>query len=158
MALPGRRTRAHNMGMSGKIVVGVDGSPQAKRAVSWALEEAGAHGDEVLLVHAWEFPAILTISYHGPTLPVFSREEVEKLSQQLLDKAADEARRQAPTLTVSTRLVEGHPGKVLVEAAQGARLLVVGSRGMGGFKGMVMGSVSTSCVHHARCPIVIVPP
>jgi nucleotide-binding universal stress UspA family protein len=144
--------------MSGRIVVGVDGSPQSKGAVTWALEEACVHGDEVVLVHAWEYPAILAISYGGATAPVFTRSEVEDLSHQLLEKAADEARARAPGLTISTCLVPGHPGHVLIDAAKGARLLVVGSRGLGGFKGLLMGSVSTSCAHHACCPVVIVPP
>jgi nucleotide-binding universal stress UspA family protein len=144
--------------MSGVIAVGVDGSPQSWSAVSWALEEAVAHGDEVLLVHAWEFPAILTISYGGPTLPVFGRGDVQRLSAQLLEKTADEARREAPALRIRTQLVEGHPASALSEAASGARLLVIGSRGLGGFRGMLMGSVSAACAHHARCPTVIVPP
>jgi nucleotide-binding universal stress UspA family protein len=144
--------------MSGVIVVGVDGSPQSWKAVNWALEEAGAHGDDVMLVHAWQFPSILTISYAGPTLPVFTRDDVQRLSHQLLEKTADEARQQSPAVRIRTQLVEGHPATALVEAADGARLLVIGSRGMGGFRGMLMGSVSTACAHHARCPTVIVPP
>jgi nucleotide-binding universal stress UspA family protein len=122
------------------------------------LDEARAHGDALVLVHAWEYPAIMTISYGGPTLPVFGRDDVERLSRALLERAADEARAQAPTLAVSARLVEGHAGDALVEASRDVRLLVVGSRGLGGFKGLLMGSVSTSCAHHARCPVVIVPP
>jgi len=70
----------------------------------------------------------------------------------------DEARKAAPELHISTHLVEGNPARALVEAAQHARLLVVGSRGLGGFKGMVMGSVSMACAHHGHCPVVIVPP
>jgi nucleotide-binding universal stress UspA family protein len=146
------------MGMTGVIVVGVDGSKHSQRAVEWALDEAGAHGDAVMLVHAWEYPAVLTISYNGPVVPVFTRDDVERLSRDLLEKAADEARKAAPELHISTQLAEGHAARALVEAAQHARLLVVGSRGLGGFKGMVMGSVSTACAHHGHCPVVIVPP
>src|SRR5579864_4992969 len=157
-ALPPRAPRAHNSGMNGVIVVGVDGSKESKRAVAWALEEGGTHKDAVLLVHAWQYPAILTMSYAGPTVPVFVRDDVEKLSHDLLERAADEARARAPGVNVSTRLVEGHAGDALADASAGARLLVVGSRGLGGFKGLLMGSVSTACAHHARCPVVIVPP
>jgi nucleotide-binding universal stress UspA family protein len=144
--------------VSGVIVVGVDGSRESKRAVAWAVEEAAAHGDALLLVHAWEYPAILTMTYGGEELPVYGRDDVEKLSGELLERAAAEAREQAPVLAVSTRLVEGHAGAALVEASRYARLLVVGSRGLGGFRGMLVGSVSSSCAHHARCPVVIVPP
>ena len=143
--------------MSGVIVVGVDGSAASKTAVAWAIDEAAAHGDRVELVHAWEYPAVLTMSYAGPVLPVFGRDEVEKLSGDLLAVAAAEAAKRAPSVIITTRLVEGHAGNVLAEASRGARLLVVGTRGLGGFKGMLMGSVSTSCAHHARCPLVIVP-
>ena len=144
--------------MGGVIVVGVDGSPQSTRAVDWALREAAAQGDEVTLVHAWEFPAILTMTYGGDTIPVFTRDDVERLSDRLLAKAAAAARERAPGVTVSTQLMQGHPADVLVKASEKARLLVVGSRGLGGFRGMVMGSVSASCAHHVRCPLVIVPP
>ena len=144
--------------MSGTIVVGVDGSAQSERALTWAVDEATVHGDDLLLVHAWAYPGILTISYGGPTVPVFTRDDIEKLSHDLLERAADQARRRAPGLVVTTRLEQGHPGAALVEAARGARMLVVGSRGLGGFKGLLLGSVSTSCVHHATCPIVIIPP
>lgn len=157
-ALPRPDRTAHNMAMSGVIVVGVDGSSHSKRAVEWALEEATACGDAVMLVHAWEYPAILAVSYSGPVLPVFMRDDVERLSSELLEGIADEARKEAPELHISTQLVEGHPARSLVEAAHDARLLVVGSRGMGGFKGMVLGSVSTACAHHGHCPVVIVPP
>ena len=73
-------------------------------------------------------------------------------------KARDHARAREPSVDVETRLVEGHPGAVLVDVSRDARLLVVGSRGRGGFKDLLMGSVSTSCVHHAQCPVVVVPP
>ncbi len=145
------------MAMSGVIVVGVDGSPQSKRAVDWALAEAEARGDAVMLVHAWEFPAVLTMTYGGATLPVFTRDDVQRLSNVLLERTADEARQRAPGVQVRTQLVEGHAADALVDASRDARLLVVGSRGRGGFERMLMGSVSTACAHHTRCPIVIVP-
>ncbi len=62
------------------------------------------------------------------------------------------------TVKITSRVVEGHPAAVLIEVAAEADLLVVGSRGLGGFRGMLLGSVSAQCVHHARCPVVVVPP
>ena len=139
------------------IVVGVDGSPDAQRATDWALDEARVHGDTVRLVNAWQFPSVGIARVAGETLPVFGRQDIEKLAAELLDKAAENASQQPSDVAVETRLVEGHPGAALVEASSDARLLVVGSRGLGGFKGMLMGSVSSSCAHHAHCPVVIVP-
>lgn len=140
------------------IVVGVDGSTGAGRAVGWALDEARIRGDRVLLVHAWQFPAVGVTTYAGDPLPVFGRDDIEKLAAAVLAEATDAAKAAQPGIDVEARLVEGHPGAVLVEVSADARLLVVGSRGLGGFKGLLMGSVSSSCSHHARCPVVIVPP
>ena len=145
------------MGSKDVIVVGVDGSPDAQRATDWALDEARVHGDTVRLVNAWQFPSVGIARVAGGPLPVFGRQDIEKLVAEVLDKAAETARQQEPGVEVETRLVEGHPGAALVEASSDARLLVVGSRGLGGFKGVLMGSVSSSCAHHAHCPVVVVP-
>ncbi len=144
-------------GEQSTIVVGVDGSTGAERAVSWALGEARAHGDTVVLVHAWQYPSVGVTKYAGDTIPVFGRDDLEKLANEVLERWAEEARQRAGAVRVEGRLVEGHPAEALVAAADGARLLVVGCRGLGGFAGMLMGSVSSGCAHHARCPIVIVP-
>lgn len=141
----------------GTIVVGVDGSTQAERAVDWALEESRARGDDVLLVHAWQFPGVALTGYAGATLPVFAPEDLKKLAEELLAQITRGVRTRAPDVPVDSRLVQGHPAAALIEAAHDARLLVLGTRGLGGFKGMLMGSVSTACAHHARCPVVIVP-
>ena len=141
----------------GWIVVGVDGSHQSEKAIDWALEESRAHGDDVILVHAWQSPGLALTGYAGATLPVFGSEDIKKLAEELLATCIKEVRRRAPDVRLDSRLVEGHPAAALVAASEGARLLVVGTRGLGGFKGMLMGSVSTSCAHHAQCPVVIVP-
>jgi nucleotide-binding universal stress UspA family protein len=143
---------------SGEIVVGIDGSGGAQRALAWALDEAGTHGDKVVLVQAWEFPSITLSSFAGDALPVFGRADIERVAGEELAKVATAIKEQHPTIDVETRLVEGHAGSVLVDQSAGARLLVVGSRGRGGFKGMLMGSVSSSCAPRAHCPVVIVPP
>lgn len=141
----------------GTIVVGVDGSPQAEKAIDWALDESRVHGDDVVLVHAWQYPGLALTGYAGATLPVFGAEDIKKLADDLLVACTKSVRKRAPDVAVDSRLVEGHPAAALVEASAGARLLVVGTRGLGGFKGMLMGSVSTACAHHARCPVVVVP-
>jgi len=140
------------------IVVGVDGSTDAERAAGWAVDEAKVHGDTVLLVHVWQYPAIAVAKYAGDPLPIFGHEELQKLGAEVLADARDHARNREPSVGVETRLIEGHPAAALVDASGQARLLVIGSRGLGGFKGMLMGSVSSSCARHARCPVVIVPP
>lgn len=142
---------------AGRIVVGVDGSHQAEKAIDWALKESRLHGDDVILVHAWHYPALALTGYAGTTLPVVGAEDIKKLAEEFLATLTEGVMGRAPGVHVDARLVEGHPAAVLVEASESARLLVVGTRGLGGFKGMLMGSVSTACAHHTRCPLVIVP-
>jgi nucleotide-binding universal stress UspA family protein len=139
------------------IAVGVDGSAGAEPAITWAPDEARLHGDKVLLVPAWQFPAMGMTTYAGDPLPVFGREDIKTLAADVLAAASAYAKRRDPGVEVDSVLVEGHPAGGLIEASRGARLLVVGSRGLGGFKGMLMGLVSSSCVRHARCPVVVVP-
>jgi nucleotide-binding universal stress UspA family protein len=133
------------------IVVGVDGSAAAERAMDWALEEARTHGDEVLLVHAWQYPMV------AKPWPGLRGADLELVAGQALDAVTHEARKRAPDVRIDSRLVEGYPSKVLIDASSAARLLVVGSRGLGGFKGLLLGSVSSACAHGARCPLVIIP-
>ena len=140
------------------IVVGVDSSAGAQRAVDWALEEAVAHGDSVRLVHVLQYPAVGVGSVAGTAVPVFGHDDLKQLACKMLEVAAARARKCHPGVMVETSVVKGHPGGALIEAAKGARLLAVGTRGRGGFKGMVLGSVSSTCAHHGRCPVVIVPP
>src|SRR5579864_4210419 len=107
------------------MVVGVDGSEDADRAVDWAMGEASVHRDKVLLVHAWQFPAIGVTAYAGEALPVFGRDDLEQLAEEVLAKAAARAMSLDPGIDVDTRLIQGHPGESLAEASREARLLVV---------------------------------
>ena len=141
----------------GVIIVGIDSSEGSERALRWALVEAAAHGNRVVLLHAWQFPAVGVTSYAGDVLPVFGRSDVERLAAEVLDGAAHLAAELVPDVKVELELVRGHPAAVLIDASRQARLLVIGSRGLGGFKGMLMGSTSSACAHHSRCPVVIVP-
>lgn len=159
MGFGGTRQRGDGVtNRNGIIVVGADGSANSERAIEWAVNEASAHGGTVLLVHAWQYPGMAMTSFAGEPLPVFGREDLQKIAVDILNRAARHARASAPNANIDTRLVEGHPVTALVDASKGADLLVVGSRGVGGFKGMLMGSVSSSCVHHSACPVLVVPP
>jgi nucleotide-binding universal stress UspA family protein len=133
-----------------KIVVGIDGSPAAARALDWALDEARLRGCALQVMYA--FPAL--VSFAGTTAHEYYP-QVEKEAREVFDRAlatlpAD------PGVPVERTLVAGSPAGQLIEASHGAALLVVGSRGIGGFRGMLIGSVSTQCVHHAHCPVVVV--
>lgn len=139
------------------IVVGVDESHGARKALAWALDEAQAHGARIRLVHAFQ-----------PVSGYYPHSAVEG---QHLRAGIEEETRQAAEAFVADLLVEAQTGEVevepiitrgraseaLLEAAQGADIVVVGSRGHGGFAGLLLGSVSQQVVHHAPCPVVVVP-
>ncbi len=138
-----------------RIVCGIDGSEGAQRALGWAIEEAKRRGAVLLLVHAWEMP--YTVAYPFAAGPILESTAVEDAAQQVIDEAVEVARRQAPEVTVEHALVHGAPAMVLLEVAEKASLLVVGSRGRGGFAGLLLGSVSQHVVPHSPCPVVVVP-
>lgn len=144
--------------MSGRVIVGVDGSETARKAVRWAAREAKLRGMKLELVSAWEIP-IYSYAYGYGFGPAISEEMMKSLTARAEDhlaEALDEARAEAREVQIETIAVEGQPAKVLVEVAKGADLLVVGSRGLGGFRELLLGSVSQQCAQHATCPVVIV--
>ena len=137
-----------------KIIVGVDGSESSRAALDWAIDRA-ADGDMVLLAHAWNLQAVGACE--APYLNIGDFEApAHQGVRDLAESIGDEV--EAKHLEVSTVIEHGHPGQVLIDLSVGADLLVVGSRGFGGFKGLLLGSVSTYVVHHARCPVVVIPP
>ncbi|HVB42448.1 MAG TPA: universal stress protein [Streptosporangiaceae bacterium] len=134
----------------GKIVVGVDGSKHAARALSWALEEARLRG--LVLNVVYVFPAL--VSHAGPTAHEYYpqvEKEAEGVMERVLAAMPDHS-----DVDVERTLVPGNPSAQLVEASREAKLLVVGSRGLGEFRGMLLGSVSIHCVQQAHCPVVVV--
>jgi nucleotide-binding universal stress UspA family protein len=148
----------------GKVVVGVDASPGSLRALEWALEEARLRRASLCVVHAWMLPLIEALPEPwvvgspsvGPSDDEV-RNHVEAAARDVLSASVDRARSAAPELEIAGELVEGRAAVALLDAARDADLLVVGSRGRGGFAGLLLGSVSGQCVHHARCPVVVVP-
>ena len=141
--------------MSATIVVGVDGSEGAVRALEFALEEAQARHADVKAVAAWHVPAG---AYETGWVPVsVDPSDYEKIAQAGLEKTIENAAAATSGVDVTPILRKGQTGEVLVAESRGAELLVVGSRGLGGFKGLLLGSVGRQCTNHAACPVVIVP-
>jgi len=138
-----------------RIIVGVDGSPSSKEALKWAVRQAGLTGGAVEAVIAWHYPAM----YGGyGWVPVSAVEPVEfdEIAAKTVAEAVTESVGPAGAVRVTTTVVEGNPAQVLLDVAKGADLLVVGSRGHGGFAGALLGSVGQHCAIHSPCPIVIV--
>jgi nucleotide-binding universal stress UspA family protein len=139
-----------------KIVVGVDGSAIGNEALSWAYAEAKLRGAELHLVHCWDYPYYGTMDMVG--LDEKIRESSRVAAQQLLDEllAQVQAQHQDDDVLVTGETVQGGPAWSLVKVAKDADLLVVGSRGRGGFAGLLLGSISQTVVSHADVPVVVV--
>ena len=138
---------------AGRIVVGADGSDGSKDALRWAARQAECTGATVEAVIAWEWPA-----FFGMATGIPEGFDPSAIAGQVLDRAVREVLGENPPAGLRTRVTEGRAGQVLVDASQDAELLVVGTRGHGGLADALLGSVSTYCVHHAQCPVVVIRP
>ncbi|WP_017624271.1 universal stress protein [Nocardiopsis chromatogenes] len=141
----------------GRVVVGIDGSRDADAALRFALEEAARVGGEVLALHAWQIPApIDTGALSGPSYVVehrFAAHTAEKHVQGMVEEARTEATADVPARAAA---VEDNAVHALLQAGADADLIVVGSRGRGGFAGLLLGSVSQGVLHYADVPVVVV--
>jgi nucleotide-binding universal stress UspA family protein len=137
------------------VVVGVDGSEGSVEALRFALEEARIRGADLKAVNAWHIPPAVYGAGWAPAS--VDLDEYRKLAESALEKSLEDAGAAGSGVTVTSVLQEGQPADVLCAEAETADLLVVGSRGLGGFRGLLLGSVSQQCAHHARCPVVVVP-
>jgi nucleotide-binding universal stress UspA family protein len=137
---------------SGRIVVGVDGSEASQLALDWAVEEARVSGARLEVIHAWQAPV-----GSEPYLASVDRAELESHERQVLDASVDRVDEGGLAASIERVFTFDDPGAALLRAAEGADLLVVGSRGRGGFAGLLLGSVSQKAIHHARCPVVVIP-
>lgn len=133
------------------IVVGVDGSESSRDALVWAADEARRSGASLRVVMSWEWP----YGFYGPA-PLPPEYEYHTDSKSILHEAIHKSLGDHPDLQVTAIVEEGRPAPILLKQAIGADLLVVGSRGHGAFSGMLIGSVSSHCVSHASCPVVVV--
>lgn len=135
-----------------KVVVGVDGSPSSYGALRWAVRYAGLVGaGTVDAVAVWELPGLYGWSAPAVDMDVDEDEARQRMRKELTDVLGAEA-----AGSVRTHVVHGNPADVLLRAAEDAEVLVVGSRGRGGFARALLGSVSQHVSQHARCPVVIV--
>jgi nucleotide-binding universal stress UspA family protein len=134
------------------IVVGVDGSDPSRDALRWAAGQARVTGATLRAIMTWNVPMI----NYGAAMPGSIEADVSRDCKEALDQALADVLGPDPSIKVVADVVEGHPADVLVRAAEEAELLVVGSRGHGAFKGMFLGSVSSHCVSHSPCPVVVV--
>lgn len=129
------------------VVVGVDGSEHSAVAVDVAFEEAALRGAELRAFYVWQ---------PGP-LRIFDENEAQQECRRLLSETVAGRQSRYPEVDLRQELVVGHPVHVLTETSAHASALVVGTRGRGGFTGMLLGSVSQGVLHHARCPVIAVP-
>lgn len=141
-----------------RIVVGVEGSGGAKAALRWAIVEAGYRGSCVEVVTAYSntyVPASPDFNY-VPLDPLDLEAEVKRMQSAVVDEVLAEVGQCG--VEVRRVISRGRPADTLIKAAEGADMLVVGSRGRGGFRGLLLGSVSQQIAHHGDCPVVIVRP
>ena len=140
--------------MDARIVVGVDGSDESIAALRWALREAALREASLRVLHAWSYQAAVGF----PAMRLVDIGVMRESSEALLADAIAKARSGSlSTVSIDPVVTEGSAAQALVDASEGADLLVVGARGHGGFLGLVLGSVATQVVHHATCPVVVVP-
>jgi nucleotide-binding universal stress UspA family protein len=136
------------------IVVGVDGSPGSRKALTWAAAEAADHRCDLVVVNVWEhtlLPPAGSVSVSEHYVPDPSQRTAEDLVQVVKEELGEQ-----PAVVVQPRVRQGTPAKVLIEESADADLLVVGTRGHGGFAGLVLGSVSQHVAAYAKCPVTVV--
>lgn len=145
----------------GRIVVGVDGSEGSRRALAWAADEARLRKWVVVAIHAYTIPPLLLApdALAGiPAAPITDPgliERLEEVAEKLLAQEIDQV--DSDDLTIEGRVVSGPAADALIRAAEEADLVVVGTRGLGGFKELLLGSVSHQVAHYSPRPVVIVP-
>ncbi len=138
-----------------RIVVGVDGSESSRAALSWAVHQAGLTGATVEAVIAWHYPVVAGGMPFAP-VAMLEGSDLTGYAARTLQDTITAAVDPASPVKISSTVRQGNAARILLDAASGADMLVVGSRGHGGFAEALLGSVSQHCVHHAACPVVII--
>jgi nucleotide-binding universal stress UspA family protein len=145
-----------NVPESGPVVVGVDGSPASELAIAAAFEEASSRRAPLIAVHAWS--DVTYEDFYGTVRIVPQWESLEEDEERLLAQRLAGWQEKYPDVEIRRVLRRDRPRHALLEAAEKAQLVVVGSRGRGGFTGMLLGSTSQALVQHAGCPVLVVRP
>jgi nucleotide-binding universal stress UspA family protein len=159
------------------VVVGIDGSKASSKALAWAADEARMRGAVLRVVHAYRIPRLSSADYLEASTPVepaglnaWGENAYESFRSQVVSESEDErggaedtvagqvatVLGDSPDVPVQHVVTEGRAVQVILDAAEDADLVVVGSRGRGGFSGLLLGSVSSQVTHHARCPVTVV--
>ena len=142
--------------MSG-VIVGIDGSHNSSQALDWAMKEAAIRAADLTVITV---NSVIASPWTGRPVPYAGDDdkvdEIRTAAQEAVDKAAAALGDQQPR-SVKVLAVNGFPSRVLIETSAGADLMVVGSRGGGGFGELFLGSICSQVVHHAKCPVVVVP-
>jgi nucleotide-binding universal stress UspA family protein len=136
------------------ILVGVDGSPGSRKALTWAAAEAADHGAELVVLNVWEhtlLPPAGSVSVSERYVPDPSQRTTDELLKVVKEELGEE-----PPVLIKAHVKQGRAAKVLIDESANVDLLVVGKRGHGGFAGLVLGSVSQHVAAYAKCPVTVV--
>jgi nucleotide-binding universal stress UspA family protein len=139
-------------GSAADIVVGVDGSPQSARALEVGLAQARRTGGTLIALHAYRYPPVAAA--YAPN-PGYDDASLRELGKRTLADALDDIEARNPDVKIERRVEHGPAARVLLAAADDAAALVVGARGLGGFTGLIVGSVSQQVLRHAHCPVLV---
>ena len=140
----------------GKIVVGIDGSEGATDALKWAANEAKLRGSSLQIVYSWQYP--LYVTSEPIYMPPPDKELIVHGATDTAQKMATAAGLDAMGISYTIETPQGRPGPEMVRLAADAELMVVGSRGAGSVRELLLGSVSNYCAHHSPCPVVLIRP
>lgn len=133
------------------IVVGVDGSESSKSALQWAVQLAPLVAGEIRVIIAWEYP--MMFGWEGG-IPDWGN--LSDNAESILKKSLESVFGNDHPKGLVSKVRQGHPTSILLEESQNAKMLIVGSRGLGGFASLLLGSVSAYCAEHAKCPVLVV--
>lgn len=150
------REDSGDLPVSGPVVVGVDGSPNSEQALATAFEEASLRNAPLVALHAWS--DVTYDDFYGASRLPSPWEAIRDEEERLLAQRLAGWQEKYPTVEIRRELLRDRPRHALLEHSAQAQLLVVGSRGRGGFTGMLLGSTSQAMIQHAQCPVLVVRP
>jgi nucleotide-binding universal stress UspA family protein len=141
-----------------RIVVGVDGSPSSREALRWAVRQAGLTGASVEAITAWQSPTLVGLGtpFTEAEPSVGDDSRIKAAAENVMRAAVAEATAGSAGVRVKAEVGEGSPAQFLLDAAKGAAMVVVGSRGHGGIAGTLLGSVGQTLAQHSPCPVLII--